>query len=52
MTVFKTVFQQALRASFLLCCSCLVFNVFAADDAGAADRAQELYSSQPDVTQN
>ena len=49
MTVFKTVFQQALRASFLLCCSCLVFNVFAAD---AADRAQELYSSQPDVTQN
>ena len=50
MTVFKTVFQQALRASFLLCCSCLVFNVFAADDAGAADRAQELYSSQPDVT--
>ena len=50
MAVFKTVFQQTLRASFLLCFSSFVFNVFAADDSGAANRAQKLYSSQPDVT--
>jgi alpha-beta hydrolase superfamily lysophospholipase len=44
MTVFKTGLQQTLRASFLLCCSCLVFSVFAADEA------QQLYTNQPDVT--
>lgn len=44
MTAFKTLFQQTLRTSFLLCCSCLVFNV------SAADKAQQLYTSQPDVT--
>tara|TARA_R110000868_G_scaffold363289_4_gene625580 strand:+ start:955 stop:2247 length:1293 start_codon:yes stop_codon:yes gene_type:complete len=44
MTVFKIGFQQSLKASFLLCCSGLIFNV------AAADKAQQLYTSQPDVT--
>ncbi|MFT6778153.1 MAG: alpha-beta hydrolase superfamily lysophospholipase [Paraglaciecola sp.] len=49
MTAFKIAFQQTLKAYFLLYCSCLAFNVSAADGA-AADRAQQLYTSQPDVT--
>ena len=44
MTVFKTGLQQTLRASFLLCCSCLIFGV------SVADEAQQLYTNQPDVT--
>jgi alpha-beta hydrolase superfamily lysophospholipase len=59
MTVFKITFQPTLKASFLLCCSCLVFNVSAGDsaaadsaaaDSAAADRVQQLFTSQPDVT--
>lgn len=48
MITFNTAFQKTLRNSFLLCCSCLAFNGFAAD--GAAAKAQQLYSTQPDVT--
>ena len=44
MTAFKTVFQKTLRASFLLVCSGVACNSY------AADNAQQLYTSQPDVT--
>lgn len=44
MMVFKNVFQQTLKACFLLCCSGLVFSTW------ATDKAQQLYTSQPDVT--
>lgn len=44
MTILKNAFQKTLRTTFLLCCSCLVFNVF------AVDKAEQLYTSQPDVT--
>ncbi|WP_339723410.1 acetylhydrolase [uncultured Paraglaciecola sp.] len=44
MTAFKTRFHQTLKATFILCCSGLVFGVV------AADNAQQLYTSQPDVT--
>ncbi|MFT4808869.1 MAG: dienelactone hydrolase [Paraglaciecola sp.] len=44
MTIFKSAFQQTLKAAFILCCSGLVFTV------SAADKAQQLYTSQPDVT--
>jgi predicted dienelactone hydrolase len=49
MTAFNTAFQKTLRTTFLLCCSCLAFNAFAANGA-AANKAQQLYSTQPDVT--
>ena len=44
MTAFKIGFQQSLKASFLLCCSGLIFNV------AAADKAQQLYTSQPRIS--
>jgi alpha-beta hydrolase superfamily lysophospholipase len=59
MTAFNTAFQKTLRTTFLLCCSCLAFNAFAANGAAAnsaaangaaANKAQQLYSTQPDVT--
>jgi alpha-beta hydrolase superfamily lysophospholipase len=50
MTTFKSAFQQTLIASFLLCCSCLVFSVSAADSVASGNKAQQLYTSQPDVT--
>ncbi len=40
MNIIKKVLQQTLKVSFLLCC----FSV------SAADEAQQLYTSQPDVT--
>jgi predicted dienelactone hydrolase len=49
MTAFNTAFQKTLRTTFLLCCSCLAFSAFAANSA-AANKAQQLYSTQPDVT--
>jgi dienelactone hydrolase len=49
MTSFKTVFQQTLKTSLLLCCSGLVFSV-SAGGSDAANSAQNLYTSQPDVT--
>ena len=50
MTAFKIGFQQSLKASFLLCCSALVFSVSAADSVATGNKAQQLYTSQPDVT--
>jgi predicted dienelactone hydrolase len=44
MIIFKIGFQQTLRASFLLICSSFVCNI------SAADKAQQLYTSQSDVT--
>lgn len=44
MTTLKTLYQAILRASFLVCFSGLVLNAF------AADKGQQLYTSQPDVT--
>jgi predicted dienelactone hydrolase len=50
MTAFKIGFQQTLKASFLLCCSCVFFNVSAADNVATGNKAEQLYTSQPDVT--
>ena len=51
MTAFKSACQQTLKATFVLCCSGFVFGVAAADDSVATgNKAQQLYTSQPDVT--
>lgn len=50
MTIFKSAFQQTLKAAFLLCCSGLVFSASAADSVATGNKAQQLFTSQPDVT--
>jgi len=42
MTAFKIGFQQTLKASFLLCCSGLVFGVSASDSVVTGNKAQQL----------
>ena len=51
MTALKSACQQTLKATFVLCCSGFVFSVAAADDSVlTGNKAQQLYTSQPDVT--
>ena len=53
MTAFKSACQQTLKATFVLCCSGFVFAVAAAaadESVATGNKAQQLYTSQPDVT--
>lgn len=49
MNIFQTLFKYTLLTTLIVCCSSVFCHVFAAD-VTASDRAQQLYTSQPDVT--